>query len=74
MVEFRQVRKCFGKTVVLDGVDLRIHAGEVVVLIGPSGSGKSTLLRCINALESIDGGDLIVDGRSVRAGPSTVRE
>src|SRR5690606_23169653 len=47
--------------------------GEVVVVIGPSGSGKSTLLRCINALESIDGGDLVVDGISVRSGGSQVR-
>ena len=74
MVEFRKVSKRFGQTVVLDGVDLSIGTGEVVVLIGPSGSGKSTLLRCINALETIDGGDLIVDGRSVRSGASTVRE
>ncbi|MBN9370048.1 MULTISPECIES: glutamine ABC transporter ATP-binding protein GlnQ [unclassified Hydrogenophaga] len=74
MVEFQKVSKRFGATVVLDGVDLSIGQGEVVVLIGPSGSGKSTLLRCINALETIDGGDLIVDGRSVRGGPSTVRE
>ncbi|NIM40271.1 MAG: glutamine ABC transporter ATP-binding protein GlnQ [Hydrogenophaga sp.] len=74
MVEFQKVSKRFGQTVVLDGVDLRIGQGEVVVLIGPSGSGKSTLLRCINALETIDGGDLVVDGRSVRGGASTVRE
>jgi len=74
MVEFRKVSKRFGATVVLDGVDLSIGTGEVVVLIGPSGSGKSTLLRCINALETIDGGDLVVDGRSVRGGAATVRE
>jgi len=74
MVEFKNVSKRFGDTVVLDGVDLDIEAGEVVVLIGPSGSGKSTLLRCINALESIDGGDLLVDGLSVRGGKATVRE
>ncbi len=60
--------------VVLRNVDLAIDAGEVVVLIGPSGSGKSTLLRCINALEEISGGDLIVDGISVRAGRSQVRQ
>jgi glutamine transport system ATP-binding protein len=59
---------------VLDAVDLNIGTGEVVVLIGPSGSGKSTLLRCINALEQIDGGDLIVDGISVLSGAKKVRE
>lgn len=73
MVDFKSVTKRFGKTLVLDKVDLRITQGEVVVLIGPSGSGKSTLLRCINALEKIDGGDLLVDGLSVLAGPSSVR-
>ena len=74
MVEFKKVSKRFGKTVVLDGVDLQIDKGEVVVLIGPSGSGKSTLLRCINALEKIDGGDLLVDGLSVKGGERTVRD
>ncbi|EDZ99929.1 ABC transporter related [Burkholderia sp. H160] len=74
MVQFKQVTKRFGQTTVLDGVDLNIRAGEVVVLIGPSGSGKSTLLRCINALEHIDGGDLIVDGISVHSGSKKVRE
>lgn len=73
MVEFKKVSKRFGSTVVLDGVDLKINQGEIVVLIGPSGSGKSTLLRCINALEKIDGGDLLVDGLSVTANESTVR-
>lgn len=73
MVEFRKVTKRFGRVVVLNEVDLNIESGEVVVLIGPSGSGKSTLLRCINALEEIDGGDLIVDGISVRVGRSHVR-
>ena len=66
VVEFRNVTKKFGKLLVLDGIDLSIEEREVVVLIGPSGSGKSTLLRCINALETIDGGDLVVDGISVR--------
>ena len=73
MVQFKNVSKRFGSTVVLDGVNLNIHAGEIVVLIGPSGSGKSTLLRCINALEKIDGGELLVDGLSVKGNESTVR-
>ena len=73
MVEFAAVSKRFGATVVLDRVDLRIHAGEVVVLIGPSGSGKSTLLRCINALEPISGGELHVDGLSVRGSQAQLR-
>ena len=73
IVEFRKVTKAFDTVVVLKEVDLAIEAGEVVVLIGPSGSGKSTLLRCINALEEINGGDLVVDGISVKAGGSKVR-
>jgi glutamine transport system ATP-binding protein len=73
VVEFRKVTKTFGPVVVLREVDLSIDAGEVVVLIGPSGSGKSTLLRCINALEEINGGDLIVDNISVLAGRTQIR-
>ncbi|WLR92041.1 glutamine ABC transporter ATP-binding protein GlnQ [Shinella zoogloeoides] len=73
IVEFRNVTKTFGAVVVLREVDLNIDKGEVVVLIGPSGSGKSTLLRCINALEEINGGDLVVDNISVKAGRSQVR-
>lgn len=62
MIEFKNVSKHFGQTQVLHNIDLKIDQGEVVVIIGPSGSGKSTLLRCINKLEEITGGDLIVDG------------
>jgi glutamine transport system ATP-binding protein len=73
IVEFRKVTKRFGKLLVLDEVHLAIEEKEVVVLIGPSGSGKSTLLRCINALESINGGDLIVDQISVRESRQKIR-
>ncbi|MBR0794389.1 glutamine ABC transporter ATP-binding protein GlnQ [Bradyrhizobium jicamae] len=73
MVEFNKVTKRFGQVTILDQVDLSIAPGEKVVLIGPSGSGKSTLLRCINALEEINGGDLVVDGISVKAGGRMVR-
>ena len=62
IVKFEGVRKCFGPLTVLDGVDAHINRGEVVCLIGPSGSGKSTLLRCTNALETLDGGQVIFDG------------
>jgi glutamine transport system ATP-binding protein len=65
MIEFKNVSKHFGKTQVLHDIDLQISQGEVVVIIGPSGSGKSTLLRCINKLEEITSGDLIVDGLKV---------
>ncbi|MCB1366041.1 MAG: glutamine ABC transporter ATP-binding protein GlnQ [Rhodobacteraceae bacterium] len=74
IIEFRKTSKHFGPLKVLDGVDLSIEAGEVVVLVGPSGSGKSTLLRCINGLETITGGDLVVDGLSVTGGSRQLRE
>jgi ABC-type polar amino acid transport system ATPase subunit len=66
LVELRSVRKSFGDNVVLDGIDLSIGRGEVVVIAGPSGSGKSTMLRCINGLETVDEGEVRFDGRSVR--------
>ncbi|HFI9705201.1 TPA: glutamine ABC transporter ATP-binding protein GlnQ [Yersinia enterocolitica] len=65
MIEFKNISKHFGKTQVLHDINLNITKGEVVVIIGPSGSGKSTLLRCINKLEVITSGQLIVDGLDV---------
>jgi len=65
MVQAEGVRKRFGHTEVLSGVDLTVERGEVVVLIGPSGSGKTTLLRCLNHLETIDGGSVAVNGHLI---------
>ncbi|MGW5372117.1 ATP-binding cassette domain-containing protein, partial [Streptomyces sp. NPDC004011] len=65
MVHAQGVRKHFGKLEVLKGIDLTVGAGEVCCLLGPSGSGKSTFLRCINHLETVDGGRLSVDGQLV---------
>jgi len=65
VIEFRNVNKWFGSLHVLNDVDLTIEAGKVVVVCGPSGSGKSTLIRCINRLETIQSGDIIVDGLSL---------
>ena len=66
MVQARDVEKYYGAFRALRGVSLDVHEGEVVVICGPSGSGKSTLLRAINGLERIQGGDIVVDGMSVR--------
>jgi ABC-type polar amino acid transport system ATPase subunit len=62
VVRAETIRKSFGDLVVLDGIDLSVSAGEVLVIIGASGSGKSTLLRCINLLEPLDSGDIYLEG------------
>src|SRR5215813_712451 len=62
MVRGEQIVKRFGQLTVLNGVDLSVKRGQVVVIIGPSGSGKTTLLRCLNHLEKIDGGRIYIDG------------
>ena len=62
-----KVHKSFGEQEVLKGIDLAVEEHEVVCLIGASGSGKSTLLRCVNLLEPIDRGRIVVDGREVTA-------
>ena len=65
VLQARGVRKSFGHTEVLSGIDLDVTSGETVVVLGPSGSGKSTFLRCVNLLESLDAGRITVDGRDV---------
>ncbi|MGV6875671.1 amino acid ABC transporter ATP-binding protein [Pseudochelatococcus sp. B33] len=74
LVSFRDVHKRFADLEVLKGIDLEIRQGEVVALIGRSGSGKSTALRCVNGLEKINAGELIVCGRALHAGAVDLRE
>ena len=65
LISFRNVHKSFGRLHVLRGISLDVHEGEKIVIAGPSGSGKSTLIRCLNRLEPIDSGELVVDGLHV---------
>lgn len=74
MIEFKRVSKSFGHLPVLKSIDLKIDSGEIVVVVGPSGSGKSTMLRCINALERISDGELLVDGLSVKGNANEIRK
>lgn len=71
-IELQSVSRTFGEVCALVDVDVRVAAGEKVVLIGPSGSGKSTLLRCVNALEVPDAGEVFLDGEPVVAGSSGI--
>ena len=65
VVEIRDLHKNYGPLEVLKGIDLTVHRGEKVVVLGPSGSGKSTMLRCINALEDADSGSIKVAGQEI---------
>jgi polar amino acid transport system ATP-binding protein len=62
IIQIKQIYKHFGKLQALSGVSLSVERGQVLVVIGPSGSGKSTMLRCINGLETVDSGEVVVDG------------
>ncbi len=64
-LELQQVRKRFGTSEVLSGIDMDVAQGEMVCVIGASGSGKSTLLRCVNLLEPIDAGRILLDGTDI---------
>ena len=66
MIELQAISKSYGALQVLSDVSVRFLDGEVTAVLGPSGAGKSTLIRCINCLERLSGGDILVDGKSVR--------
>jgi polar amino acid transport system permease protein len=70
LIEISGLHKAYGSNPVLRGIDLTVHEGEVVALLGPSGSGKSTLLRTINHLESIDSGTVLLGGRPLGYRPN----
>ncbi|MFD0695673.1 amino acid ABC transporter ATP-binding protein [Paenibacillus sp. GCM10027628] len=74
MISFQQVEKHYGDFHVLKGINLQIKQGEVVVVVGPSGSGKSTMLRCINRLEAITSGELIVNDYKVSDKKTNINE
>ena len=65
IVSIRDLHKSFGDTQVLRGIDLDVHRGEVVVVLGPSGSGKSTMLRCVNLLETPTSGQIVFEGTNI---------
>ncbi len=66
LLEIKNIRKTFSDSVtILDGTSVSVEKGEVVVILGPSGCGKSTLLRCINGLETIQGGEILLDGEVI---------
>jgi polar amino acid transport system ATP-binding protein len=73
MIELSEVHKSFGANHVIRGFSATVTKGEVVCVIGPSGSGKSTILRCINGLESYDGGDIRIEGTRVDRDSRTIR-
>src|SRR5437870_8882669 len=74
VVRLEAVRKSFGDNLVLDGIDLTVATGEVLVVIGPSGSGKSTLLRCVNLLEPLDSGRIFFEGKEISRRGTDVSE
>ncbi|MFT4174309.1 MAG: amino acid ABC transporter ATP-binding protein [Rhodocyclaceae bacterium] len=65
MISAQDIRKRFGSTEVLKGVSLEVGKGDVIAIIGPSGSGKSTFLRCLNHLETIDAGHIVIEGETL---------
>jgi polar amino acid transport system ATP-binding protein len=74
MIEVKDIFKTFGKVKALDGVNATIKKAEVVVIIGPSGSGKSTFLRCLNSLEKIDRGTIVIDRIPLTASKTNIHK
>jgi len=65
ILQVKKLIKTFGKKVVLNGIDLDVHKGKVIAILGPSGCGKSTFLRCLNGLEDVQGGDILLENKSL---------
>ncbi len=74
IIDIRNASKHFGRVFALNNVSMEVHSGEVVLIIGPSGSGKSTLLRCINRLETIDQGEIWVDGIQINSKATNINQ
>ena len=72
LLEVRHLKKAYGDNVILKDMNLSIHRGEVVVLVGPSGCGKSTFLRCLNGLEPIQGGEILLEGQVISNQPKNM--
>jgi polar amino acid transport system ATP-binding protein len=73
MIEIRSLHKSYGSLQVIKGIDASVAKGEVICVVGPSGSGKSTILRCINGLESYEGGVIEIDGIKVERKSQTIK-
>ncbi|SIR12436.1 amino acid ABC transporter ATP-binding protein, PAAT family [Aeromonas sp. RU39B] len=74
MIKLSGLRKAYDGKMVLDGIDLEVKQGEIVVIIGPSGTGKSTLLRCLNLLDTPDAGQLTIDGLELNLAATSERQ
>jgi len=74
LLQVKNIRKNFGSLQVLDDISFDVNKGEVLTIIGPSGSGKTTMLRCINGLEKINGGEIIIDGEHLNPNSKDVHK
>ncbi|MFF2447019.1 amino acid ABC transporter ATP-binding protein [Neobacillus sp. NPDC058068] len=64
-LQIKELKKTFGEKIILNGINLNVDKGKVIAILGPSGCGKSTFLRCLNGLEDIQGGDIVLEGQSL---------